>query len=212
MALIRQSGVSFAQIFDMRVVLILLLTAWLAACSDDEKKPVEQQRISQNTAVFNRAVGAMLEAYYEVSEALVNWDSIRIIAASQKLDSMVKKIDLNELKDRADLLQKANLSLFKTVDASLSLGQVKDINIKRQHFHSLSTALFGFLSSVEFDEKSIYLQECPMAFNDTGTGVWLTDKGLDSIRNPYLGLHHPKYGKGMLECGGNKSVLNIQRK
>jgi hypothetical protein len=49
-----------------------------------------------------------------------------------------------------------------------------------------------------------------MAFNDTEPGDWLSET--DSIRNPYLGLHHPKYGKAMIDCGQTKSTIDFTKK
>jgi hypothetical protein len=45
-----------------------------------------------------------------------------------------------------------------------------------------------------------------MAFDDTRPGQWLSKEEI--IRNPYLGLHDPHYGKGMLKCGETKTVIN----
>jgi hypothetical protein len=45
-----------------------------------------------------------------------------------------------------------------------------------------------------------------MAFNDTETAQWLSKT--EDIRNPYLGLHHPKYKSGMLECGEVKDSID----
>ena len=89
---------------------------------------------------------------------------------------------------------------------------VADLSVKRESLHALTQHLYDFLRAVRYDAKPLYLQKCPMAFNDTGEGVWLTDRGKDSIRNPYLGLHHPRYGKGMLECGENESTIDFQKK
>ena len=82
-----------------------------------------------------------------------------------------------------------------------------DITAKRRAFHSLSQNFYDLLRIVRYDEGKIYLQECPMAFNDDETAIWLSKN--DEIRNPYLGLHHPKYGKTMLSCGNNKDTLNF---
>jgi hypothetical protein len=60
---------------------------------------------------------------------------------------------------------------------------------------------------VRYDESTIYLQECPMAFNDTDPGLWLSKTS--DIRNPYLGVQHPKYKSGMLECGETKDSLDF---
>jgi hypothetical protein len=63
------------------------------------------------------------------------------------------------------------------------------------------------MRTIRYDESKIYLQECPMAFHDTAHGIWLSSKA--EIRNPYLGLHHPKYKSGMLKCGETKDTLNF---
>jgi hypothetical protein len=46
-----------------------------------------------------------------------------------------------------------------------------------------------------------------MPFNDTGRAVWLSKS--DTLRNPYLGLHHPRYGSGMLECGTQEATIDF---
>jgi len=46
-----------------------------------------------------------------------------------------------------------------------------------------------------------------MAFNDSEAGVWVSKE--EAIRNPYLGLHHPYYKSGMVECGETKDVVNF---
>ena len=48
-----------------------------------------------------------------------------------------------------------------------------------------------------------------MAFNDTEPGLWLSKT--EAIRNPYLGLHHPKYGKAMLVCGEVKDEIQFSK-
>ena len=95
------------------------------------------------------------------------------------------------------------------IGANVSSLAGANLEEKRRGLNALTQNLYVFLKSVQYDEKKIYLQECPMAFNDTESGLWLSE--VDSIRNPYLGLRHPKYGKGMLECGDNKSVIEYTK-
>ncbi|MBS1925917.1 MAG: DUF3347 domain-containing protein [Bacteroidetes bacterium] len=64
----------------------------------------------------------------------------------------------------------------------------------------------AFFQSINYEGKKLYLQHCPMAFNDTEGADWLSSS--DEIINPYLGKKHPKYKAGMLHCGEIKdSVL-----
>jgi hypothetical protein len=45
-----------------------------------------------------------------------------------------------------------------------------------------------------------------MAFDDVQSAKWLSKK--EDIRNPYLGLKDPKYGKAMLSCGETIKTIN----
>ena len=76
----------------------------------------------------------------------------------------------------------------------------------------LSQQLFDLLRIVKYDAAKVYYQECPMALNDYGTSAfWLsTDAADDKRRNPYLGLHDPKYGKAMLICGNTRDSIRIE--
>lgn len=76
---------------------------------------------------------------------------------------------------------------------------------KRRAFHTVSQNMYDLLRTVQYDAETVYLQECPMAFNDDETGNWLSNTA--DIRNPYLGLHHPRYKNGMLECGETKDSI-----
>jgi hypothetical protein len=46
-----------------------------------------------------------------------------------------------------------------------------------------------------------------MAFNDNEAAIWLSKT--PQIRNPYLGLHHPRYKSGMIDCGETKDSLRF---
>ncbi|MBD0353253.1 MAG: DUF3347 domain-containing protein, partial [Flavisolibacter sp.] len=81
----------------------------------------------------------------------------------------------------------------------------KDITRQRRTFDSLSQKLYTWLNQNKYAASAVYLEECPMAFNDEEKGQWLSRT--ESIRNPYLGLHHPKYKKGMVECGSIKDSI-----
>ncbi|HUQ96340.1 MAG TPA: hypothetical protein VM010_01660, partial [Chitinophagaceae bacterium] len=78
---------------------------------------------------------------------------------------------------------------------------------KRHAFHSFSQNLYDLLRTIKYDGATVYLQQCPMAFNETEEGLWLSKT--EKIRNPYLGLHHPKYKGGMISCGETKDVLHF---
>jgi hypothetical protein len=73
----------------------------------------------------------------------------------------------------------------------------------------LSQQIFDLLRIVKFDAAKVYYQECPMALNNYETsGFWLSNEAADEKRrNPYLGLHDPKYSKAMLKCGSTRDSI-----
>ena len=205
--------VSFAQIFEMvRPLFIVFAFILVVSCNESSKPEPAQVTKSKHGEAFNRAVDKALQDYYVLSETFVRWDSAKVLSDANRLDSAIKNIKTGETSLDAESAKQANLQLFRMQDALLSLTGNKNLTGRRRDFETLSESFYGFLNAVRYDNKKLYLQECPMAFNDEETAVWLTEKGVDSIRNPYLGLYHPKYKDGMLECGSNKATLDFQNK
>lgn len=164
--------------------------------------------VSKHTEVFNRSVASAMNAYFNLTEAFVKWDSASIPSLAGNLKNTLDSIQVKELKsDTSDISQTA---LGFITNAKQDVNQIINtvtLTEKKHSFNSLSDNIFQFLRVVKYDREKLYLQQCPMAFNDTEPGMWLSKK--DSIRNPYMGLHHPRYGKGMLGCGDIKEVVDF---
>ena len=195
----------------MRLFGIFLLLLTLAACNSADKKPVEHKIASSHSGDFNRSFETMLKDYYSLSESFVNWDSNSLHSKAQALESSLKKISLEDLKKDNSVYTTAQETLKNTSASLADMARATDITSKRRYFNTLTQNIYDLLRVVKYDQKKLYLQECGMPFDEGGTAVWLTDKGSDSIRNPYLGLHHPKYGSSMLECGSNISIIDFQK-
>lgn len=81
-----------------------------------------------------------------------------------------------------------------------SLIVQKDITEMRRDFSSLTEAIFpSFFQAVRYEGDKLYIQRCPMAFNDVEPASWISRSS--KIMNPYLGKKHPVYQAGMLHCG-----------
>jgi hypothetical protein len=148
-----------------------------------------------------------MDAYYNLTEAFVNWDSVKASSLAATLNIKLDSLSLDELKKggAADA-SKAETAIANAKKDLSGMAAAKDITTKRHAFNSLSDNLFQFLNTVKYDRQKLYLQECPMAFNEEEPGHWLSSS--EAIRNPYLGLHHPRYKGGMIECGETKEVVN----
>ncbi len=189
---------------------ITIITLLAIGCnpSENTKKsaPAPDNITSKYSNQFNQSINKILIYYNNLTEAFINWDSVKIQLTARDLKRNIDSTDFTELKTDSSLYKSVftHLQSFKYDIDGIILGN--NIEKKRHSFNSFSKNLSGLLKSIRYDQSKLYIQECPMAFNDTGIGIWLSKT--PEIRNPYLGLHHPKYGKGMLICGETKDSLN----
>lgn len=181
---------------------------------DQELTPKMQPlAVSKHSAVFNESVNKALEAYYNLSEALVNWDSATVNNRSAELQKELKEVKLDELqKDTTGIYETAAGAVQNLQNDVTELEKGGSLTEKRRKFHSLSGNLYDFLRVIDYDGSPVYLQECPMAFNENETAQWISRSGADEARrNPYLGTRDPKYGKGMLACGTTIDSLRFMK-
>lgn len=187
-------------------VLILMI---LASCNNSkQEKKTESKGISKHSNSFNSSVQSAMDSYKLLTEAFVNWDSVAVNNKAGELKLKLDSINFYGFVPESITAPVDTLNLAKK-DLKAMIAN-KSITDKRHDLNSLTQHLYAFLDKVQYDEKKIYMNECPMAFNDTIPGDWLSET--DAIRNPYLGLHHPTYGKAMIECGSNKSIIDFTSK
>jgi hypothetical protein len=175
-----------------------------------EEVPKDQPvAVSRHSAAFNQSIDTFLNTYYGLSENLVNWDTGAVIQNARALEEDLNEVKWRELQKDTVIYQAASgySDVFKS-DMAVLYGP-GDLTTKRHAFHALSQNLYDLLRTIQYDGAKIYLQQCPMAFNDTEEGLWLSNT--EKIRNPYLGLYHPKYKAGMLACGETKDTLHVQQ-
>ena len=207
---------SFVEKICMRPILILLLLVgagivlWLVLARPQKREEPEKQQaivVSKHSASFNSALTTALNDYNKLSEQFVNWDSTAANATAQALIKDMENVPMNELqKDSSAIYETAIMFVDNVKGDAQTIANEKNIRPQREAFNSLTENFYQFLNTVRYDQQKLYLQECPMAFDDTKPGLWLSEK--EEIRNPYLGLHHPTYGKGMISCGETKTELN----
>lgn len=154
---------------------------------------------------FTDSVKGFLENYYALSEAFVAWDTLAVHRATGALRASLQTVKLDNLKKDTVIHETAVSYLAGLNEEVNRLEGAKDITEKRRVFHTVSQNIYDLLRTLKYEGGTVYLQECPMAFNDTETAAWLSKS--PELRNPYLGLHHPKYRSGMLECGETKDSI-----
>jgi hypothetical protein len=173
----------------------------------DETPKQQPLVVSQHSDSFNLAVNKVLSSYYALTNDFVAWDSSSVPEDALELKANLAKVNFDELKKDTGIYQTA-ITFIDAANSELeTIIQGNDLSDKRKALNNLSDNMYNLVRTVRYDRAKIYLQECPMAFNEDEPGVWLSAS--DSIRNPYLGMYHPKYKSGMLECGSVKDTLNF---
>ena len=204
----------------MRPIIIFLALAgagiitWLIVARPGAKKEEgTTQRaiaVSKHTDSFNTSVAAMLSDYDKLSELFVAWDSASVPSATNAMLTSVEAVKIDEMKKDSSAIYETALGIIDNIKGTLQgMATETAIRPQREAFHNLTDNIVQFLNTVRYDSEVRFLQECPMAFDDTKTAQWISKSGEDNERrNPYLGLKDPKYGKGMLKCGTTIKKIN----
>lgn len=161
-----------------------------------KQQPLAQ---SKNSDAFNKPFNDMLNSYFQLKDALVDWDTAKATSSATMLADLAGKIPFDELKGDTTITATAKSFAGSVVAEAQGVAGEAAIEEKRRSFYTLSENLFNLLRTVKYDQQVVYYDKCPMAFNDSETAYWLSNS--KEIINPYLGNKHPKYKAGMLGCG-----------
>jgi len=154
-------------------------------------------RFRENTPqAFRRQLDESLQQYLTVKDALVATDSL---AARQAAGSFLQSLE------RVDglLLEEAAFQYWEEHSEKLRsharrLAEAERVAAQRERFDTLSQLMIQALEAFGPAHKGIFVQHCPMAFDNTGAD-WLAQEA--EIRNPY-------FGDQMLTCGTVRRELD----
>jgi hypothetical protein len=194
-------------------IIVLLVAGYIwytfksAKKRDRGPKPVALA-VSKHSPAFNQSVQSVLDAYYKMSEAFVNWDTTAIALHGNELKVALDSLKIEELKvDTTGIYETALDPLANVKNETANILKEPSLDKKRMALNNLSENLRILFIVIKYDRDKLYWQECPMAFGEDQPGYWLSKT--DAVRNPYLGTKHPKYKDGMLACGGPKDTINF---
>ena len=197
------------------VLVVALIGAWYFGLFKGKDTPAgpkpEGLTVSKHSNSFNESMSNAMSSYYALTESFVNWDTAKINSSLAELKISVDSIRIQEMeKDTA--IYPTVQSQWESIKAEI-IGMQADTALyeKREDLNMLSQQLFDLLRIVKYDAAKVYYQECPMALNNyESSAFWLSTEGDNKKRrNPYLGLHDPKYGKAMLVCGATRDSINF---
>jgi len=197
------------------VLLIALVGAWYFGLFKGKDKPSgpkpEGLIVSKHSNSFNESMSKALDSYYMLTESFVNWDTTKINASLADLKTSVDSLRIQEM-EKDSAIYPTVQSQWESIKAEIG-GMQADTALyeKREDLNMLSQQMFDLLRIVKYDAAKVFYQECPMALNNyESSAFWLSaNSETKSRRNPYLGLHDPKYGKAMLTCGSTRDSINF---
>lgn len=196
-------------------VAVVAIAAYFFFFSGGDDKPAEEPKQAalvqgKNSEAFNAPFNEMLNGYFALQTALVEWDTAKASSSATALASLCIKVPYDELKADTVIISTAKSFSENIMAEAQGIVGETDIEGKRRSFYTLSENLYNLIRTVQYDQQVIYHDKCPMAFNDTEEGSWVSNSR--EIVNPYLGKKHPKYAGGMIGCGSIEDSIDYRVK
>ncbi len=198
------------------LIIVLAAASFLAyeLLKDKGPKPMEMKdqalAVGKNSGVFNTAFALLMNDYYSLKDALVQWDSVKADQAAYLLAAKADSLPLKQMKaDSGVILTAQSLAASVSSEARGFSGE-SGLEAKRRAFNMLTDEIYTLVRAVKYDGETIYHIRCPMAFNDSEQAFWLSSTS--RITNPYFGEKHPVYKSKMLGCGEIDDSLNVPKK
>lgn len=192
----------------MKKLILLAFPLYLIACNSKEEKPkpveVPQTAMTQssNSEALNKNFALLLSNYYGLKDAFVKEDTAKIKSFATDLIKAADSLKLGDLKAEAALVETAKMNAQNVSDETKGLLGETNIENKRKSFQMVTSDVYDLLRVVKYDREIIYMQHCPMAFENKGAD-WLSNTS--EIVNPYI-------PKKMLDCGEVKDSVDFRPK
>lgn len=197
------------------LILVILLIGFsiywfkFRTTSTFEGPKTEPLKASRHSVIFNNSLDSMMNAYFDLKSAFVDADTLKAKEATKKFLAMADSIRLDELKkDTIGILETASMQLNDIKANAESLLKQTTITEMRQDFRMVSESIYPLLKTIHYEGKTLYWQNCPMAFGEGKEANWISNT--EEIINPYLGKKNPEYKATMLHCGEVKDSIKAQ--
>lgn len=155
----------------------------------------DAETLAANQTAPASQLSAVLDAYFELKNALVKTDSKTAALKASGLSKALSLVDMAKLDpNQHNVWMKTEKDLMA---GSTAIANAKTIEEQRTQFMTLSETMHG-LAKVAKTGTPVYYQHCPM-YNDGKGANWLSLE--NTVKNPY-------YGSQMLSCG--KTIETIK--
>jgi len=185
------------------ILVVLVCFYWLFVRNNHKQEQPKEQPITlqKHSQAFNDNINKVVNSYLSLKDAFIDADTLQIKAKAVDFIAAINQIDTSEIKkDTAAVFETIMATIIDVRSNAESILNQTDITEMRRDFSSLTEMMFPvFFNAIKYEGPTLYLQNCPMAFNDTEPANWISKT--KEIMNPYMGKKHPKYQSGMLNCG-----------
>lgn len=145
---------------------------------------------------FKEQLNAFVNEYILLKDAFVATDAATAATNAKKVLSQLEKIDRTLINGEAHNYWMEQLNALQVHTRKIT--ESEDVETQRKQFGFLSDALIDSIEAFGTSGKALYVQHCPMAFNNQG-GDWIAVE--EQIQNPY-------FGDKMMKCGLVKKTFN----
>ena len=168
----------------------------LAACGDDtatkgemgehdghDHAKIEEMHTPASTSpvLKDEKMNAVYQHYVHLTTALTNSDMGEAKIAANAIEAGAKEVSGAEA----------------IASSASKITAASDLEVQRKHYEDMSNAMITLLKKDGLSNGEVYVQYCPMAFNDKGAS-WISSS--KEIRNPY-------FGDKMMNCGEVKETI-----
>jgi len=168
--------------------------------------------VSQHSESFNQSMQQVMNAYFDMVEGFVNWDTVAIARQGNAMLTALDGLPIQEMEKDSAIYPTAYGQWEAIKSETDGLVADEGLEEKKASLNMLSQQLFDFLRIIRYDLAKVYFWECPMSLDDYQMPAnWLSASN-KNVRNPYLGTKDPKYGSEMLTCGVLKTALDYRVK
>jgi hypothetical protein len=166
--------------------------------------------LTKHSEAFNASINKVITDYLQMKDAFIDADTNIVKQKALSFINSLNAIDTTELKkDTAMVFETVQMTIADVRMNAESLLRQTDITEMRRDFSSVTQMMYPtFFKAIKYEGPKLYLQNCPMAFNDTESANWISNSM--EVNNPYLGKNHPKYKAGMLHCGEVKDTIKAE--
>ena len=138
---------------------------------------------------FKEQLNKLANAYIQLKDAFVETNATTAATAAEAVVAAIDAMDETVLKEEAYIYWMEQFDALAAHTAKIV--NLQKVEAQRKQFNYVSDALINSIEAFGTAGKALYVQHCPMAFNNTGAD-WIASE--EEIQNPY-------FGDKMMRCG-----------